>query len=105
MQEAWPRTICIAIHWIVLWLGQGSAVLQYSHCSGDTARRSWAGRAGAGLGVQALGGRASWRRAQALALGRARGARTSAGLADGQALGAGSKHGRVKAAGRQARAR
>ena len=39
LQEAWLRTICIAIQWIVLWLRQGSDVLQYSHCSSDTARR------------------------------------------------------------------
>ena len=30
----------------------GGAVLQYGHCSSDTARRRWAGRMGAGLGVQ-----------------------------------------------------
>ena len=53
MQEAWLRTNCIAIQWTVLWMRQGSAVLQYSHCSGDTASRRWAGRTGAGLGVQA----------------------------------------------------
>ena len=33
----------------------GSAVLQYSLCSSDTARRRWAGRANAGLGTRALG--------------------------------------------------
>ena len=32
-----------------------SAILQYSLCSSDTARRRWAGRAGAGLGTRALG--------------------------------------------------
>ena len=35
----------------------GSAVLQYGHCSSDTARRSWAGRKGVRQGVQALGRR------------------------------------------------
>ena len=40
----------------------GSAVLQYSHCSSDTARRCWAGRTGDRLGARALGRRASGRR-------------------------------------------
>ena len=94
LQEAWLRTNCIAIQWTVLWLRQGSAVLQYSHCSGNTTRRRWAERTGAGLGVQALGwacrrwagraGNGQARRAQAWALGRVRGARTGAGRVDGR---------------------
>ena len=108
--RAWLRTICIAIQWIVLWLRQGSAVLQYSHCSSDTACRRWAGRAGAGLGVQALGRRAG-RRQSAGAHGSRwrRWAGTRArkqARADGRAGRAAWQGERgAQAAGRQARAR
>ena len=96
MQEAWLRTICIAIQWIVLWLRQGSAVLQYSHCSSDTARRRWAGRAGAGQALRraqgaggargrAGAGRVGARRAQGV---RQAGARAGAGHRRGRAQGA-----------------
>ena len=59
--------------------------MQYSHCSRDTARRRWAGRAGAGQGVQALGRLAG--------RGRSAGGQAAVALA-GLAAGVGARSGR-----------
>ena len=71
---------CVAIQFIVLWLRQDSAVLQYSHCSNDT---TWARGWGAGVGAGRAGARAGCRRAR-----RALGARSC--WASGRKLAAGA---------------